>query len=165
MLKTFFVDFLKDTKFFFSALSPKKILWSRVALLFIITLAGAIYRLSEIGVDISGDEAYTYLAFIRGSLWQTASDYHLPNNHIFLSLILNLVLRIFGGELWVLRMPTFLAGILMVPASYALGKRLYSPATGILAAIAVAIFPELVHFSAIFRGYIVVAFFLYSIGS
>lgn len=159
MFKTFFTDFLKDTKTFFSALLPKKVLWLRVVLLFTITLAAAIYRFSEISGNISYDEAYTYLAFIRGSLWQTATDYHLPNNHIFLSLILNLTLRIFGGELWVLRMPTFLVGVLMIPASYVLGKRFYSPSTGILAAIAVAAFPELIHFSAVFRGYIIVAFF------
>lgn len=159
MLKTYFVDFLRDARIFFNALIPKKILWSRAALLFAITLAAAIYRFAEIGNDISYDEAYTYLAFIRGSFWQTATDYHLPNNHIFLSLILNLTFRIFGGELWVLRIPTYLAGVLMIPASYALGKRLYSPSTGMLSAIAVSAFPELIQFSTVFRGYIIVAVF------
>ena len=76
-----------------------------------------------------------------------------------MSLILNLIFHRFGGDLWILRMPTLLVGILMIPATYALGKRLYNPVTGVLAAIAVALFPELIHFSAVFRGYIFVAFF------
>ncbi|MBC8334245.1 MAG: glycosyltransferase family 39 protein [Anaerolineales bacterium] len=74
-----------------------------------------------------------------------------------MSLILNLTFRIFGGELWVLRMPTYLAGLLMIPASYVLGKNLYSSSTGMLSAVAVAVFPELIQFSSVFRGYIIVA--------
>ena len=159
MLKTFLFDFLEDTKNFFRALLPKKVVAWRAGLLLLIMLVAAIYRFSEIGGDVSYDEAYTYLAFIRGSFLKTALDYHLPNNHIFLSLILNLTLRVFGGELWVLRMPTLIVGVLMIPATYALGKRLYNPATGMLAALVVAVFPELVHFSAVFRGYIIVALF------
>ena len=159
MIRIFLADFWKDIKRFFSELIPKKVFSTRAIFLFFITFAAAIYRLSEIGLGISYDEAYTYLAFIRGSLLQTAMDYHLPNNHIFLSLILNLVFHSFGGDLWVLRMPTLIVGVLMIPATYALGKRLYNPATGILAAIAVALFPALIHFAAIFRGYIFVAFF------
>ncbi len=159
MIRIFLTDFWRDTKIFFSGLGPKKTFSTRAIFIFFITLAAALYRLSEIGLGISYDEAYTYLAFIRGSLLETAMDYHLPNNHIFLSLILNLVFHSFGGDLWILRMPTLIVGVLMIPATYALGKRLYNPATGILAAIAVALFPELIHFSAIFRGYIFVAFF------
>jgi hypothetical protein len=159
MIRIFLAGFWKDTKSFFSELLPKKVFSARAIFLLFITLAAAIYRLSEIGSGISYDEAYTYLAFIRGSLLQSAMDYHLPNNHIFLSLILNLVFHSFGGDLWILRMPTLIVGVLMIPATYALGKRLYNPETGILAAIAVALFPELIHFSAVFRGYIFVAFF------
>lgn len=155
----FLRDFWQDVKRFFSKLRPQEMRWGRFALLMGITLAGAVYRFAEIGLGISYDEAYTYLAFIRGSLLQTALDYHLPNNHIFLSLILNLVFHTFGGELWVLRIPTLLVGILMIPATYALGKRLYNAETGMLAALLVAIFPELIHFSAVFRGYVLVALF------
>lgn len=159
MIRIFFVDFLDDTRSFLKTLLRKRTFSWQAGLLFLITLAAAIYRFSEINSDISHDEAYTYLAFIRGTLFQTAIDYHLPNNHIFLSLILNLVFHAFGGELWVLRIPTLVFGVLMVPATYALGKRLYNSETGMIAALAVAVFPELVHFSVIFRGYILVALF------
>lgn len=155
----FLRDFWQDVNIFFKKLRPQKMNWGRFALLLGIMLAGAIYRFAEIGGAVSYDEAYTYLAFIRGSLLQTAMDYHLPNNHIFLSLILNLVFHTFGGDLWILRLPTLLFGILMIPATYALGKRLYNAETGLLAALLVAIFPELIHFSAVFRGYVLVALF------
>ena len=158
-IKTFLIDFYKDAKSFLSALLPENLFSPRILLIFTITIAGAIYRFSEIGLGVSYDEAYTYLAFIRGTYLQTATDYHLPNNHIFLSLILNFIFHNFGGELWVLRLPTLFFGTLMIPATYALGKRLYNPETGIFAAFAVAIFPELIHFSATFRGYIIVALF------
>ncbi|OQX61748.1 MAG: hypothetical protein B5M51_07220 [Anaerolinea sp. 4484_236] len=158
-----FAEFLRvfsdDTKRFFAALKPQKINWSRLGIILLITAAAAVFRIPETFSAITYDEAYTYLAFTRGSLWQTISDYHLPNNHILLSLIINLSLRVLGDHLWVMRLPTLLSGILMIPAVYLLGKRLYSPESGILAAILVAALPELISFSSIARGYIIIAFF------
>jgi hypothetical protein len=122
-----------------------------------IMFAGAILRLRDINDSVGYDEAYTYVVFASGSLWRTISDYHLPNNHIFMSFLVNLLTHIFGNTLWIIRLPALFAGLLLIPAMYLLSKRIYSKETGLLSAILVACFPELVLYSTVARGYIFVA--------
>ena len=157
MIKTFFSALWQDTKIFLKQFSFPRNEKREVLFLSAVMLVALAYRLHAIQGPITYDEAYNYLAFIRGSFIQTMTDYHLPNNHIFLSLILNLTIRIFGDAQWVLRMPTLIFGVLMVPATYGFGKRFYGKYAGLLAAVGVAVFPELIHYSSIFRGYILVA--------
>ncbi|RME87743.1 MAG: hypothetical protein D6770_08640 [Anaerolineae bacterium] len=125
----------------------------------VVTLVGLGYRLFDILNPITYDEAYTYISFVRYSLWQTVSDYHLPNNHILLSVILNIWTRVFGAQRGALRTPTLLVGLLLISAVYLLAKRLYSTQTAFLASLLVAVFPTLIHFSVVARGYIFVATF------
>ncbi len=159
VIKTFSSALRQDTKTFFKKFSFPRNEKREYFFLTAVMLVALAYRLHEIQQPITYDEAYNYLAFIRGSFIQTMTDYHLPNNHIFLSLILNLTIRLFGDAQWVLRMPTLIFGILMIPATYSFGKRFYSQNAGLLAAVGVATFPELIHYSSIFRGYILVALF------
>ena len=155
----FFSVLRQDTKTFIKNLSFPRDEKREYFFLSAVMLVGLAYRLHAIQNPITYDEAYNYLAFIRRPFIETMIDYHLPNNHIFLSLILNLTIRLFGDAQWVLRMPTVIFGTLMIPATYGFGKRFYDKRTGLLAAIGVAFFPELVHYSSIFRGYILVALF------
>jgi hypothetical protein len=156
---TFLSALRQDTQSFFKKLSFPRDEKREYLFLIAVMLVGLAYRLHAITGSVTYDEAYNYLAFIRRPFIETMIDYHLPNNHIFLSLILNLTIRLFGDAQWVLRMPTLIFGILMIPATYGFGKRFYGKKTGLLAAVGVAFFPELVHYSSIFRGYILVALF------
>ena len=158
-LKNFSLALWQDTKAFFKKLSFPRDEKREYLFLSAVMLVALGYRLRAIQGPITYDEAYNYLAFIRRPFIETMIDYHLPNNHIFLSLILNLTIRLFGDAQWVLRMPTVIFGILMIPATYGFGKRFYGKNTGLLAAVGVAVFPELIHYSSIFRGYILVALF------
>ncbi len=158
-IKTFISALWQDTKTFFKNLSFPCDEKREYFFLIAVTLVALAYRLHAIQNSITYDEAYNYLAFIRRPFIETMIDYHLPNNHIFLSLILNLTIRLFGDAQWVLRMPPLIFGLLMIPATYGFGKRFYGKYTGLLAAVGVAFFPELVHYSSIFRGYILVALF------
>ena len=97
-------------------------------------LVAVVMRLASLNIPLIHDEAYTYKAFASVPLWQTISDYHLPNNHVLLSIIINILTHLFGNRLWLIRLPTIIAGVLMVPAGYVLGKRLYSREAGILGA-------------------------------
>ncbi|GAB4504488.1 MAG: hypothetical protein Fur0043_14820 [Anaerolineales bacterium] len=119
-----------------------------------LTLLAILPRLANLNASISHDEAYTYNAFASGSLWTTISDYHLPNNHILLSLLINLTTKLLGNQPWALRIPSLLAGVVMIPMVYLLARRLYSRETAILAAGLVAVFPKLVEYSSAARGYI-----------
>jgi len=130
--------------------------WDRtdLALVLGIALVALIMRLASLNIPLIHDEAYTYNAFASRSLWVTVSDYHLPNNHVLLTIIINILTHLFGNHLWLIRLPTIIMGVLMVPAAYVLGKKLYSRETGILSAVLVAVFPVLVEYSVLARGYV-----------
>jgi 4-amino-4-deoxy-L-arabinose transferase-like glycosyltransferase len=135
--------------------------WSRSELMLMggLILVAVVMRLASLNVPLAHDEAYTYNAFASRSLWVTISDYHLPNNHVFLTIIINILTHAFGNPLWLIRLPTTIAGILTVPAAYVLGKRLYSKETGFLSAGLVTVFPILVEYSVLARGYAFVDLF------
>ena len=116
-------------------------------------------RLASLYIPLTHDEAYSYNAFASRSLWVTVSDYHLPNNHVFLTIIVNILTHLFGNHLWLIRLPTLLVGIVMVPVAYVLGRRWYSREVGFLGAGLVAVFPILVEYSVLARGYILINLF------
>ena len=51
---------------------------------------------SFVNVDFWNDEIYTLKAFTFVPLHTTLTDYHAPNNHVFLNLVDNLYLRLLG---------------------------------------------------------------------
>jgi hypothetical protein len=140
---------------FLETVSPRH--WNRGEFIIItgLVLVALITRLASIMIPLTHDEAYTYNTFASGSLWYTVSNYPLPNNHVLLSIMINIVTDLFGNQLWFVRTPTLIVGLLMVPASYWLGRRLYSRETALLSAAWVAVFPVLVEYSVLARGYIV----------
>jgi hypothetical protein len=120
-------------------------------------LVALIIRLKNLNIPLGHDEAYMYNAFASRSFWHMVSNYHLPNNHVLLSIIIKIVTGVFGNHVWTLRLPTIIAGVLMVPAAYYFGKRFYSVETGFLSSILVATFPILVQYSVLARGYAIIA--------
>ena len=130
--------------------------WVGIASLVGLTLAALVIRLANLDIPLSHDEAYTYNAFASRSIWHIVSDYHLPNNHVFLSLVLNLTTRLIGNDVWALRLPTIITGALMVPAIYWLAKRLYNQETALLSATLIIMFPVLIKYSVYARGYAII---------
>lgn len=126
-----------------------------------------VIRLNNLNIPLGHDEAYMYNAFASRSFWHIVSNYHLPNNHVLLSLAIKIVTSLFGNHVWTLRLPTILAGVLMVPAAYFFAKRFYSKETAVLSSILVAVFPILVQYSVLARGYVIiglVTLLLFSLG-
>ncbi len=119
-------------------------------------LIALVMRLGKLDLPLTHDEAYTYNAFASRSIWHIVSDYHLPNNHVFLSIIIHVTTRLLGDHVWAIRLPTILAGVLMVPAAYWFAKRLYSIETAFLSATLVAVFPVLIKYAVYARGYTIV---------
>lgn len=124
-----------------------------------IMLVAVSLRLASLNFPLTHDEAYSFNAFASESLWVTVSDYHLPNNHVFLNVIINIFTSFFGDQLWLIRLPTMIVGVLMVPAAYSAGKRFYGREVGLLSAGLVAVFPILVLYSVQARGYILMSLF------
>ncbi len=126
---------------------------SSAAVLLGITLAGVIVRAMQVGSPLMHDEAYSMAIWGRGSLLFAVSDYHLPNNHVFHSVLVNLIYHHLGRSAAWLRMPVFLSGCLLIPAVFMLGKAFYNERVGLTAAGFTAFAPFLILYSYNARGY------------
>ena len=99
------------------------------------------------------DESYTFNIFASRPILRIISDYHLPNNHIFHSLLVHLSYSIFGGQPWAVRLPAFIAGISLVPAGYLTARTFFDRNAAILSAGLIGFTPILINYSTNARGY------------
>ncbi len=127
--------------------------------LFFVILIGTILRIATINQSVGNDEAYTYLAFSSRPVLSILTDYSHPNNHIFHSILSHFSALLFGQVTWAVRLPALLAGILMIPACYVAGRKLYNAPAGLIAASFLAASPTFITYSAQARGYSLLAFF------
>ncbi len=137
---------LRDVR---AAFPPKR----DILILTFIVLLAVFLRLVLINRGMEYDEAYTFSEFARHSFRQVITDYHVPNNHVFHTILVHLSYLVFGNHPWALRLPAFLAGIGLVVAVYALARQTVSNFTGWVAASGVAVLPVLVFYSVNARGY------------
>ena len=104
--------------------------------LFLIVIAGSALRIY--GLDTKSlwvDELATWFFSIDLNNFWSTDDVHPPLYPIFM----NLFIGIFGESEIALRLPSTIAGILSIPAIYALGAKLYSEKEGIVAAMLMAV--------------------------
>ncbi len=127
-----------------------------VVLVAVVVVAAAL-RWHWLGQPIRYDEAVTWLEYASRPLPEALSLYDLPNNHLFHTLLAHFTTDLVGPGVRALRLPAYLAGVLTVPATWALGRRLHGASVGLLAAALVAVSPVLVLFSTNARGYAIVA--------
>jgi hypothetical protein len=112
-----------------------------------------VVRIPFLARPFGHDEAYTYVAFARRSVWALLSDYHLPNNHVLHSLLVHFSTGLLGDAPWAVRLPALVAGVLCVPAAYALARAWSGPRAGLLAAGLLGVTPLLIGASSDARGY------------
>lgn len=152
-------QFWSDWRVFASHLHRALADWPfTLGILFLIVVA-IVARWLLIAQPFRYDESYTILEFAIQPIRDILSDYHLPNNHIFHSLLVGLSYRLFGAEPWAVRLPVLAAGVALVPAIYLAGRALYDRWTGLLAAACVAGAWNLIDYSANARGYMLLALF------
>jgi hypothetical protein len=128
----------------------------RTALLCFLVIAIDL-RLLYLRQPMRYDEAVTYMYFVRFP-WQDAlSLYTYPNNHLFHTLLAKASVTVFGNSPWALRLPAFLAGVLLVPATYAVARAIYGARAALFATGLVAASGVLTLYSTTARGYSIVA--------
>jgi hypothetical protein len=130
-----------------------------LGVLALITLLAAATRGLYLSQPMLHDEAYTFIAFASRPFISAISDYSLPNNHIFHTLLVYLAYHLLGNQPWIIRLPAFVAGIAIVPLAYAAGAFFYNHKTGLLSAGLVAASPLLIDYSANARGYTLICAF------
>jgi len=99
------------------------------------------------------DEADSITSYGSRPLLIGLSWYSLPNNHIFHTLWMHFAWQLFGAWEWAIRLPALVAGLILIPVTYAIGKQFYDRPTGLLAAGLVTASPWLVLYSVESRGY------------
>jgi hypothetical protein len=151
--------YFSDSAGFFKTLKPARVdLFALVALLLILA-AAVVFRLVHINDGMSHDESYTFIVFSSTSLFNIISNYHLPNNHVLNSLLIYFSTHLFGIQPWAVRLPALLAGLLLIPATYALARKVYDKYTALISALLVAILPGAILYATTARGYSLVALF------
>ncbi len=127
-----------------------------------IVLIGAAVRTHFLSRSLRYDESWTYNEFASEPPQFIVMDYRAPNNHIFHTLLVAGSTSMWGVYPWTLRLPVYLAGVLIVAATFALGRRFYGVRVGLLAAALAAGSSWLIEYSANARGYnlITLAFLL-----
>lgn len=127
--------------------------------LFLALAVGILVRSYFLPQAIRGDEAFTFLYYVNADL-RSLFDYSSTNNHVLNTLLIKLSAFIFGASPASIRFPAFLTGILAIAITFyaarAVGKNRNS---GILAGMALAVFPYLVLYSTNARGYTLVVLF------
>ncbi len=147
-IKPFFKDLL-------AAFCPKT---PEFRLLIIISLAGSVLRIMQVKTPLMHDEAYSMAIWGRSDLLFAISDYHLPNNHVFHSFLVNLIYHHIGKSPALLRLPVLISGCLLIPSVWLLGKLFYKDHAALTAAGMTAFAPFLVFYSVNARGYELQAF-------
>ena len=128
-------------------------------LFLLIFIAGVIVRILHLNDPLMHDEAYSMAIWGRSDLLFAISDYHLPNNHVFHSVLVNLVYHHIGKTVPLLRMPVFISGCLLIIAVWLVGKLFYNDYIALAAAGLTAFAPFLISYSYNARGYEIQALF------
>jgi len=132
---------------------PHRSGWLYLAAITFIVITTVFLRLLFLRYPMRYDEAYTVMAFACRPWLNLISDYSLPNNHIFHTVLVKLAMQLFGGDPWVVRLPAFVHGILCIPAAYLLARQLYGRTAAIFSAGLVAALPMMVTTATNARGY------------
>jgi hypothetical protein len=127
----------------------------------VITAIALVCRIAALWQPMRYDESITWAYFV-GRPWSTVvTSYQFPNNHVLHSLLAKLVVSIVPWAPWALRLPAFLAGVAIVPLTWAVGRRFADRGTALIGAALAAVSTTLVLYSTNARGYsMVVMLFL-----
>ncbi len=123
----------------------------------VVLVAGVAIRIAFLDVPLRYDEATTYDNYVSRPLYIGLANYSTPNNHLLHTFLAKVSVTIFGNAPWAVRLPALLAGIALIPATFALARVFYGRTAALLAAALVASSSTLVEYSTNARGYTIVA--------
>ncbi len=156
LFQILYTRFLKDIRALFRDLwhaGPGRL---ESIILVVIVIFSAIARWILINRPIEYDEAYTFVEFARHPFRYIISNYYVPNNQVLNTILVRVSYLLFGDGLWQIRLPTFIASLILIMCVYFLGRSFYNRKVGLTAAILVAFLPTMILRSVSARGYIIV---------
>ncbi|MCB9458711.1 MAG: hypothetical protein H6670_03600 [Anaerolineaceae bacterium] len=128
---------------------------NRVYLLLVLILMGlaAALRILYIRQPMRTDESLTYLNYVSKPIYLAISDYSAPNNHLFHTFWAWIAIRLFGDTAIILRLTTFVSGVLIVPISFEMIRAHYNKRAALFTAGLVAVSSVLIEYATNARGY------------
>jgi hypothetical protein len=119
----------------------------------LIVAIGAAVRAFFLAQPMRYDEAYTFLNFVKGDFFDHFY-YPLPNNHVLHTLLVRMSVGLLGNHPVAIRLPAVLAGLLAIPLTFCVSRSLGGNCrSGYFAAALVAVFPYLILYDTMARGY------------
>jgi len=134
-----------------------------LASLIFIIIVSVIIRALYLNQPLRGDEATTFIEYASKPFYTILSDYNSMNNHILHTLLVHFSYKIFGIDLWAMRLPAFIFGLLIVPLSYITARIFYNKNVAIISSAVVSASFLLIGFSSNARGYTMISFFFLTI--
>lgn len=122
----------------------------------IITVVAMVVRLVSLNQPMRYDESITW-AFFSARSWGTiVSWYPFPNNHVLFSLLAKATAQLAPFQPWAFRLAAFVAGVAIVPLTWAVGRRVTDPRSALVGAALAAGSMPLVLYSVNGRGHTIV---------
>jgi len=121
-----------------------------------VVVIGVALRLMYLSQPMRYDESVTFVFFARLPWREVMANYTYPNNHILHTLLVKAASTAFGDTPAVIRLPAFVAGVLLMPATYLAARALYDGSVALVATALVAVSGGLVLYSTNARGYTMV---------
>lgn len=139
-----------------------KLEWKNWTLFSLLTLLmGASLRLFLANAPLVSDELASISVWAQMPFLEIPSNYQYPNNHIFHTMVLHLILNTFGVNHALLRFPVLFCGIFSLILAYLTALKITknkSISLGVL--ILLAVNTKHIYFSTYARGYIIITFFV-----
>jgi uncharacterized membrane protein len=127
--------------------------------LFLLCLAAGLVRIIYLNQPMRCDESATFLYSASKPLYIALTNYSLPNNHLFHTFFVHLSYLTFGDHPWVIRLPAFFAGLLLLPATYIVTRIYYNKNAAVLTVAFLASSSILIEYSTNARGYSMICLF------
>ena len=116
-------------------------------------LLGTGLRFAYLFQPLRYDEVLTFFAYTSHPLTLALTKNQPPNNHLLHTLFVHLSIGLFGNAEWALRVPAFFAGVLIMPFTYLVFRKLYNRSAGFVAMALVVPSLLLINYSTNSRGY------------
>ncbi len=118
-----------------------------------ITALGTALRIAYLFQPLKLDEISTFFAYTQGPLLLALTKNVPPNNPFLHTFFVKLSISLFGVHDWSIRLPALAAGVLLIPLTYILFKKMFNGWVGLIAAGLVAASSPLIDYSTNARAY------------
>jgi hypothetical protein len=121
-------------------------------LIFLTTVTAAVVRLPLLINPMQYDEAFTITEFATGPFYYTFF-YPVPNNHVLHTVLVRIAIAIGGDSPPVTRLPAFLSGLAVLPATFLLARSLGLGKCSIIPPMILCFLPHVILYDTMARGY------------